>query len=200
MQAFRYRDFFQAFRYLSDKLSSVTFWGQADDHTFKTTGGRVDAPLLFDIALLHKPAYTAIVDPSQLPGSGSTATFWGISRVDNPGRGVLPLEVAKFSLKNDEPSGTLSFSYAERRGLRLFRSTSIITYYLSSSDAGTEVDFTVVGEVNRRPGYILTGRAVDGGPCGSGLDTVSITLRTPTGQVIHESSAHVLWGDVVVTP
>ena len=80
-QAFRYRDFFQAFRYLSDKISSVTFWGQADDHTWLTSSGRVDGPLLFDTSLLHKLAYTALVDPSQLPGAGSTATFSGAYRV-----------------------------------------------------------------------------------------------------------------------
>jgi endo-1,4-beta-xylanase len=74
-QAFRYRDFFQAFRYLADKIGSVTFWGQADDHTWLTTGGRVNAPLLFDTSLLHKLAYAAIVDPSALPGAGSTAGF-----------------------------------------------------------------------------------------------------------------------------
>ena len=35
-QAFRYRDLFRSFRYLSGDLSSVTLWGQADDHTWLT--------------------------------------------------------------------------------------------------------------------------------------------------------------------
>jgi len=199
MQAFRYRDFFQAFRHLSDKLSSVTFWGQADDHTFKTTGGRVDAPLLFDVGLLHKPAYTAIVDPSQLPGSGSTASFRGAFWVATPGEGVRPTAVANFSLSNSGPSGTLSFNYNHRATHLRFQSSSIITYYVSSSEAGAAVDFTVVGSVNKRPGYILTGQAVDGGPAGAG-DSLSVTVRTPTGTVIHAASGPVADGDVVITP
>ena len=33
LQGYRYRTFFDAFRELQGKISSVTFWGQADDHT-----------------------------------------------------------------------------------------------------------------------------------------------------------------------
>jgi endo-1,4-beta-xylanase len=66
-QAYRYKLFFDAFRQLQGKISSVTFWGQADDHTWLTTPGRVNAPLLFDTSLKHKLAYTALFDPSQLP-------------------------------------------------------------------------------------------------------------------------------------
>ncbi len=49
-QAFKYRDLFRSFRYLSGDISSVTLWGQADDHTWLTSSGRVNAPLLFDTA------------------------------------------------------------------------------------------------------------------------------------------------------
>ncbi len=72
-QGTRYRDFFQAFRQLKGKLSSVTFWGQADDHTwlksFPIT--RLDLPLLFDEQLQAKYAYWGAVDPSHLPGAGA---------------------------------------------------------------------------------------------------------------------------------
>jgi hypothetical protein len=77
---------------------------------------------------------------------------------------------------------------------------SIITYDLSSSGGGTTVDFTVVGDLNDQPGHILTGQAKDGGPAGSGLDTVSITIRTPTGELVYSSSGPVSEGDVVITP
>jgi len=77
---------------------------------------------------------------------------------------------------------------------------SIITYYLSSSGAGTAVDFTAVGALNDQPGYILTGQAKDGGTAGSGLDTVSITIRGPTGELVYSSSGPVSEGDVVITP
>jgi beta-glucosidase len=67
-QAYRYRDLFQAFRELKGKVSSVTFWGVADDHTWKKSFPirRLDLPLLFDERLQAKPAYWGIVDPSRL--------------------------------------------------------------------------------------------------------------------------------------
>jgi endo-1,4-beta-xylanase len=199
-QAFRYRDFFQAFRYLSDKIGSVTFWGQADDHTWLTTGGRVNAPLLFDTSLLHKLAYTAIVDPSELPGAGSTAEFSGAYRVDALAGGPRPTATATFSLSNNGPSGVLSFNFNDPTTRVRFKSSAIIAYRLSSSGAGTAVDFTVVGTLNKLPGYILTGQAIDGGASGSGLDALSITIRTPTGDIVYASSGVVTEGDVVNTP
>jgi endo-1,4-beta-xylanase len=199
-QAFRYRDFFQAFRYLSDKIGSVTFWGQADDHTWLTTGGRVNAPLLFDTSLLHKLAYTAIVDPSELPGAGSTAEFSGAYRVDAPAGAPRRTATATFDLSNNGPSGVLSFNYNDPTTRVRFKSSAVIAYRLSPSGAGTAVDFTIVGTFNKLPGYILTGQAVDGGASGSGLDALSITIRTPTGDIVYASSGAVSEGDVVITP
>jgi endo-1,4-beta-xylanase len=199
-QAFRYRDFFQAFRHLADKIGSVTFWGQADDHTWLTTGGRVNAPLLFDPSLLHKLAYTAIVEPSALPGAGSTAVFSGAYRVAPPGGGVRPTAAASFSLSNNGPSGTLSLNFNDHDTRVRFHGAAVITYRLSTSTAGTVVDFTVVGELNNQPGYILTGQAVDGGAADSGLDTISLSVRTPTGGPVYSSSGVVSDGDVVITP
>jgi GH35 family endo-1,4-beta-xylanase len=66
-QGYRYQIFFDAFRQLKGKIGSVTFWGQADDHTWLTSGGRVNGPLLFDTSLKKKPAYFGVIDPSQLP-------------------------------------------------------------------------------------------------------------------------------------
>jgi endo-1,4-beta-xylanase len=66
-QGYKYRELFEAFRQLKGKISSVTFWGQADDHTWLTSPTRVNAPLLFDQQLQAKPAYWGIVDPSRLP-------------------------------------------------------------------------------------------------------------------------------------
>lgn len=63
-QAQRYREFFNAFRQLKGKISSVTFWGQADDHTWLKAYfiHRLDLPLLFDERLQAKSAYWAVVD------------------------------------------------------------------------------------------------------------------------------------------
>jgi hypothetical protein len=68
-QGYRYRTFFDAFRRLQGKLASVTFWGQADDHTWLATSGRTNAPLLFDLSLKKKHAYWGVIDPLQLPGA-----------------------------------------------------------------------------------------------------------------------------------
>ena len=67
-QGYRYRDLFNAFRQLVGKISSVTFWGQADDHTWLSTFPitRLEAPLPFDDRLQAKYAYWGIVDPQQL--------------------------------------------------------------------------------------------------------------------------------------
>jgi endo-1,4-beta-xylanase len=72
-QGYRYRAFFDAFRQLQGKISSVTFWGQADDHTWLTSPTRVNAPLLFDQSLKHKLAYLGVIDPSRLPGADVAA-------------------------------------------------------------------------------------------------------------------------------
>jgi len=75
VQGYRFRTFFQAFRQLAGKIKSVTLWGQGDDHTWLTSPGRVDAPLLFDTSLRAKLAYWAAVDPLQLPGADLVTTL-----------------------------------------------------------------------------------------------------------------------------
>jgi endo-1,4-beta-xylanase len=68
-QAYRYRDIFREYRRLSRSISSVTFWGLADDNTWLSTFpiARLDLPLLFDDDLQAKLAYWGVVDPLQLP-------------------------------------------------------------------------------------------------------------------------------------
>jgi endo-1,4-beta-xylanase len=67
--AYHYRDYFEALKKLKDKIQSVTIWGLADDNTWITTSGRVNAPLLFDDQLKAKMAYWAVISPLQLPGA-----------------------------------------------------------------------------------------------------------------------------------
>jgi endo-1,4-beta-xylanase len=68
-QGYRYRDFFRVFRELKGQISSVTFWGIADNHTWLSNHPipREDFPLLFDRNLEAKYAYWGIVDPARLP-------------------------------------------------------------------------------------------------------------------------------------
>jgi endo-1,4-beta-xylanase len=67
-QGYRYRDFFNTFRRLQGKISSVTFWGQADDNTWLSAFpiNRLEAPLLFDDQLQAKYAYIGIIAPIRL--------------------------------------------------------------------------------------------------------------------------------------
>ncbi len=71
-QGYRYRDLFNTFRRLLGKISSVTFWGQADDNTWLSTFPipRLEAPLLFDEQLQAKYAYIGIIAPIRLAKYG----------------------------------------------------------------------------------------------------------------------------------
>lgn len=68
-QAERYDQLFELYESLGDKISSVTFWGVADNHTWLNDraeqyndGVGVDAPFVFDNEYNVKPAYWAIID------------------------------------------------------------------------------------------------------------------------------------------
>lgn len=68
-QAVRYDQLFELYERLGDKISSVTFWGVADNHTWLNDraeqfndGVGVDAPFVFDNEYNVKPAYWAIID------------------------------------------------------------------------------------------------------------------------------------------
>jgi endo-1,4-beta-xylanase len=197
-QAFKYRDLFRSFRYLSGDISSVTLWGQADDHTWLTSSGRVNAPLLFDTGLKHKLAYTAIMNPSELPGATSTVSFTGafiVRPADVSGRRTA---AATLELGNDGPSGTMRFNFNNPSTKVRFTSTDVITYDVSPSGSGWRVDFTVVGTSAGEDGLVLTGYAIDGGPAGSGADELSVTVRTATGTLIFAGTGAVSEGDVVI--
>ncbi len=82
-QGWLYKDYFEVFKALARRheLQAVTFWGMADDDTWLDSFpiDRLDAPLPFDQLLQAKPAYYAIVDPTQLPGYGMTLALSGES-------------------------------------------------------------------------------------------------------------------------
>ena len=183
-QAFKYRDLFRSFRYLANGISSVTLWGQADDHTWLTSSARVNAPLLFDPGLKHKLAYTAIMNPSELPDAGSTLSFSGAYIVRPDGIEGRRTAKAALELSNNGPSGTARFNFNNPSANVRFTSTDVITYGLTPSGDGWRVDFTVVGTSAGDEGVILTGYAIDGGPAGSGADAMSITVMKATGKVL----------------
>ncbi len=63
-QAGRYAEFFDLYRRNKDAISSVTFWGIADDNTWLSEfdSGRQDFPMLFDANHQPKPAFHAVMD------------------------------------------------------------------------------------------------------------------------------------------
>jgi endo-1,4-beta-xylanase len=68
-QGFRYQEIFEVLKEQADSISSVTFWGMGDDHTWLKTFpvARINLPLPFDEQLQAKYAFWGIVDPTQLP-------------------------------------------------------------------------------------------------------------------------------------
>ncbi|WP_077622330.1 endo-1,4-beta-xylanase [Sediminibacillus massiliensis] len=68
-QGDRYNALFELYEELDDKISSVTFWGIADDHTWLNDRaeqyggeGSIDAPFVFDPDFHVKPGYWKITD------------------------------------------------------------------------------------------------------------------------------------------
>ncbi len=84
-QARHYRDFFAVYKAHKDQLTSVTLWGLADDNSWLTSSGRVNGPLLFDDQLKHKLAYTAVVDPQDLPKTPATVVLSNLAQTYNGG-------------------------------------------------------------------------------------------------------------------
>jgi hypothetical protein len=101
LQGYRYRTFFDAFRQLQGKISSITFWGQADDHTWLTSAARVNAPLLFDTSLKKKLAYWGIIDPLQLPGADVSTTISADSAAVQSGQSIAYNIQVKNNADND---------------------------------------------------------------------------------------------------
>ncbi|MBP1965034.1 endo-1,4-beta-xylanase [Paenibacillus aceris] len=65
-QGERYKELFDMFRSMKDKLSRITFWGMSDDTTWLSgrNGHTLDYPLPFDSQYQAKPAYWGMVDSS----------------------------------------------------------------------------------------------------------------------------------------
>ena len=115
IQGIRYNDYFSAFKTLASagKLSSVTLWGQADDHTWLSSTTTADAPLPFDKTLAHKPAYTGIMDATSLPNALPHAydadvkvTFNTATAITLPGSDANH-DALTFSIGTQPPNGAL---------------------------------------------------------------------------------------------
>lgn len=160
MLGYRYRDYFQIFRKLKDKISSVTVWGLADDITWKTSSTKVDAPLLFDDQLKAKYAYWGIVDPLQLPGADLQATITADSSSVLSGK-IITYTITVTNNGHDAasnvvltdavPAGTVLQSFAAPGNwtctIPAIGSTGQISCAAASMDSGTSAQFTLTVQV-----------------------------------------------------
>ena len=171
-QGYRYRTFFEAFRQLKGKISSVTFWGQADDHTWLTSAARVNAPLLFDTSLKKKLAYWGVIDPLQLPGADLSASVSASpdpvlsghavsyritvrNNADNDTQPYQPADddhpAANVSLTSAIPAGTVFKSLAAPDGWTcstpLVGDSGPVQCTIDSMAAGAAAEFGLVVEV-----------------------------------------------------
>jgi endo-1,4-beta-xylanase len=168
-QGYRYRDYFQIFKNLHDKIDSVTIWGLGDDDSWlnpsTNTAGcsgvtAADAPLPFDAYLQHKYAYTGIVDPLDLPGadlqtaitanagtvlSGNNVTY--TITVTNNGHD----SAANVSLADSLPGGTVFESLTPASGWTCTTpavgASGTVNCTVASMSDGSVAQFTLVAMV-----------------------------------------------------
>ena len=100
-QGRHFRDYFQVFRAHKDQLTSVTLWGLADDSTWLTSSGRVNAPLLFDDQLHHKLAYDGVVNPEELPKDPASVSLSNLAQTYDGGPHAVTVTTAPPGLPVD---------------------------------------------------------------------------------------------------
>lgn len=133
-EGYRYRDYFEIFAGLHDKIDSVTIWGLGDDDSWLNPSSNkagcpgvtaADAPLPFNAYLQHKYAYTGIVDPLDLPGANLVTTMSASSGTILSGHSVSytitvtnkgPLDAASLTFTDTLPSLTAFQSFAAPSG------------------------------------------------------------------------------------
>lgn len=163
-EGYRYRDYFQIFKSLKDKIDSVTLWGLGDDDSWlnpssgKAGCGKTaaDAPLPFDSYLQHKYAYTGIVNPLALPGANLVTTVAASSRVIGSGRLLTfpvnvenkgPNEAANLTFTDALPATTLFWSFQAPAGwscsVPQFMSTGVVNCTAASLPNGATAQFTL---------------------------------------------------------
>ena len=174
-QGYLYRDLFQVFRALKGQISSVTFWGEADDHTWLTSSRRVDAPLLFDQSLQHKLAYLGVVDPLKLPGSDVAVTIRAASAVVFSGHHVS----YAISMTNNGPDPASTPFLVDAI-------PDHTVLHLITAPAGWRCTTPVVGTGGR---IICKARSLDVGVPALFTLTLSVDCSTPDGTTILDTAS-----------
>lgn len=93
--------------------------------------------------------------------------------------------------------GVSTFSYNYRSSSQAVQFISTTTSQISVS--GNSATFSGLGTLNGQAGYSFAVTAKDGGPAGSGLDSVTVLITGPNNYSYSVSSA-IVGGDVVVHP
>ena len=169
-EGYRYRDYFQIFKSLKDKIDSVTLWGLGDDDSWlnpssgKAGCGRTaaDAPLPFDSYLQHKYAYTGMVNPLALPGANLVTTVAASSDVVGSGQLLTfavnvankgPNDAANLTFTDALPATTLLWSFQAPAGwtctVPQFMSTGTVSCTGVSLANGATAQFTLTVRTTR---------------------------------------------------
>jgi hypothetical protein len=90
-----------------------------------------------------------------------------------------------------------TFAYNFRSSRQVVQFASTTTSQISVT--GNTATFVGLGAVNGQTGYTFSVTATDGGPPGSGLDSISISITGPNNYG-YAVSANILGGDIVVNP
>ena len=98
-----------------------------------------------------------------------------------------------FNLSNR--GGAFSYNYRNATTNIQFVSTQVIPGGIS----GNTTWFSGQGKLNGQPGYSFSVIATDGGPAGSGLDAISITIAGPNNYS-YTVTGVIAGGDIIVTP
>jgi len=104
---------------------------------------------------------------------------------------------ATFAFNVGYPGGVSTFSYNYRSSIQ---SVQLISSKITQiTISGNTATFSGQGAVNGQLGYNFTVSTTDGGPAGSGLDTIVIQITGPNGYT-YSINSFVIGGDVIVHP
>ena len=207
-QGYRYRDYFQIFKNLKDKIDSVTIWGLGDDDSWlNPSSGKAgcgvtanDAPLPFDANLQHKFAYTGIVDPLALPGANLVTTMTADSSTVLSGHPVSylisvtnkgPNDAANLTLTTSIPASSVFQSIVPPAGWTCstpaIGSAGQVTCTAQTLSNGGSVQFTLTESVvcatpdgtSIANSAAVTSTTLDPNPNPQNSASVSITVSNP---------------------
>ena len=190
-QGYRYRDYFQIFKNMRDKIDSVTVWGLGDDDSWLNPSSNkagcsgvtaADAPLPFDSNLQHKFAYTGIVNPLALPGANLVTTMTASSNPVLSGDSVAytitvtnngPNDAANLTMTTSIPASTAFQSIAAPAGWTCntptVGGTGQVTCTASALANAASAQFTVTATI--------VCATPDGTPISNSASAISTTLN-----------------------